>query len=230
MKLFKMLGVFVFAVFLPAAMSCAYAGQPQVPQPKHWDLPIPADATPEQKKNIEEKNKYGVYPGTPRCEGDILINLGGIKMMVPRGGEFDLPGKKHLKNDLRGPEYNCALSAIDVSRYDTPELVLMAGSGKHPNASEKVLEADIAKNRNLGKSKFLPDGTEYIDGSWDYYILPPGKAPTRDNRPILVYCSGKYEKEKDKIWFRSEGCYSTYIHPLGFSVYYKYPRTKYAPL
>lgn len=174
--------------------------------------------TPQQLKNAEEWRRYHVPLGTPKCQGDILVELvGGLQLVIPRDSYFIDVNGDDIKRDLRHPVYDCSvshlsqLSHIFANRTDMypPEAI---------GRKEKVHPVDgLANARAQGASRILPSGISEIKepGGFTLYVLPLDKAPTGDDQPVVFECDDARGESIDL-----SSCSTTYFLPNQMRVHY----------
>lgn len=177
---------------------------------------------------------YVVPKRTHPCPEDptVMVNLGGIKLAVPRYPGAILRLKDGTKQTIRD---NCWLHSIDDAASIKLGILINGQTLKYhgwfqmTTPSKKNFGSWYKLNKNViekaqqeNRIEALPDGVQYI--KYGYFILPLAKAPTQNNEPVFISCTGNRDQELDKREFSINSCDSLYTHPLGFSVSYRFGR------
>ena len=179
--------------------------------------------TPEQIKNAEELEKYMVHYDTPKCPGDILVDLGGIKIMVPRNTWFTDKNGESIKRDLRHPLYDCSINSLsDIGGIFWGSLKITSPPDPNLHAITTYImnKKFILAAQENEKITTLPNGIRRIDMGFQIYLLPQDKAPTGNGEPVTLWCN----PEKDFI----SDCDTFYFLPNGLGVHYMFQRKLYS--
>jgi hypothetical protein len=179
--------------------------------------------TPEQIKNAEEYRLY--HPlHNPQCEGDILVDMDGIRMVVPRSSRFTRDNGDEIKQDLRHPMYDCTLESLDhIGSVSFGDLRVSAPrSLAFELEAKRVRQKRVAQVREHGQSAILASGIEKISSPGVVlYVLPLSQAPTGDDDPVVFECVGQ-----EQHIYNWSFCNASYELPnklrLSYSVQWKF--------
>lgn len=173
--------------------------------------------TAEQIKNAQEYERYHAPLGTPRCQGDIPVELlGGIRMVVTREAMFKNADRDTIKQDLRHPMYDCSVTRLsDLSNVYVNQIDIYAPGEMTPN----YFESTVSELSKEGTSTTLPSGVRKIDlGGTALYILPLKTAPTADSQPVVFRCFGDEQHP-----FTTDSCSTYYVLPNHLGIHYLVP-------
>ena len=149
---------------------------------------------------------------TPKCQGDVMIEIGGIRMMVPRDSMFTIESGQELK-DWDHPRYNCDLRFIPKMRKYTNN------TGWSLTNPKQFVGSTIVQILDRGIKKFhwkMQEDSAFgmkilKKGLTEYYQLPIDSAKTANHEPVLLWCS-------------PSSCDTTYYMPSGLVLWYRFHR------
>lgn len=195
---------------------------------------------PPQK--AEEVKKYAVPPNTPKCTGDILVDMDGVKLKVPRDTFLSKKtGSQFIEFDLRHPKYDCNLEFIydvgfaQIKNKEDPvhdltiSVPLTGEPGKLHDAHINNLIRRVKEN---GTVSVLPSGVEEVIykekpyfSDKIYYFFPQSMAPTKNGVPVQFECTDTKESQEK---FKNHECIVSYVHPSGLVINYLFYRRDYS--
>ena len=152
------------------------------------------------------------------CSDFVMIEVGNHLFKVPR--EMILSVEMH-ESEIRQLYKKCHIRQLQAVGFSEGGLSIYDGQGKRTKTTydlhRKVIE-------NLSKDVItLKDGLKKIDGgNTIFYFLPKGVAPTDNEQPVTIVCSGKDAEREPRILFNS--CHVMYIHPNGIMVEYRFSK------
>ena len=156
-------------------------------------------------------------PAPSECLGkNVIAEIGGINISIPRnlGVSVTLKSLENFNLHLHDCEINKIQNVRNIRWTDLelidPENVAIELQSEYKKWSDKIEGIKTEK-------KFLSENVEKIDlGNSELFVLP--NAQTHNNEPVVFHCDKK--NNKPPIMF--ESCQTSYFHPNGLFVIYKF--------
>lgn len=187
-----------------------------------------AKSTENKKQSEENAALYQKYKDLPKCESNVLVELGDVTLSVKREKELswrDISGRLtegHFP-DLPAipnpdhPLYDCSIEKIkDIWKISGRSVIASIhnpDNGDIPNSEttyqrhETLYQKAVQENR----IQHLPSGMEkfiHLKGREnEIYLVSTSIFKTGNNEPVLIYCGG-LEVERSKRF--SDRCGYTY--------------------
>lgn len=194
--------------------------------------------TEEQKASIEKMKERDRYLAMPKCTGDVILDMGTVKLKVPRGGQLVFVKDVGQIQGLDTPNdfYSCDQVEIkNVMDYSVPGFSMgvranhsvkteFASTHEHFDRHKITLKRTTEKNGverlevlsvNSETLKLPPEGS-----AAEYYILPKKMVQTETGEPILYTCPVIRKVEPG---YKGQ-CTTTYYHSSGLYISYRFHR------
>lgn len=152
------------------------------------------------------------------CSDFVMIEVGDHLFKVPRDSTLSI---ETLEAKIRQVHKKCHIRQLQAVGFSVGGISIYDGRGKRAKTTYDLHHAAIEKS--LKEAATLKDGLKKIDGgNTTFYFLPQDVAPTGNEQPVTIACSGKNVEESPARLFNP--CHVMYIHPGDIRVEYRFSK------